>query len=79
MKARLSIVRLVECMPLIQILFTPSLGNPLDRAHHLRKDQAALDALQRSDTSRFLVFHQLKVATNAAGSLAWIPPKRPTF
>ncbi len=48
-------------------------GNPLDRAQHLRKDQAALGALQRSDTSRFLVFHQLKVATNAAGSLAWIP------
>ena len=45
-------------------------GNPLDRAQHLRKDQAALGALQRSDTSRFLVFHQLKVATNAAGSLA---------
>ena len=49
-------------------------GNPLDRAQHLRKYQAALGALQRSDTSRFLVFHQLKVATNAAGSLAWIPP-----
>ena len=49
-------------------------GNPLDRAQHLRKDQTALGALQRSDTSRFLVFHQLKVATNAAGSLAWIPP-----
>ena len=48
-------------------------GNPLDRAQHLRKDQAALGALQRSDTSRFLVFHQLKVATNASGSLAWIP------
>ena len=49
-------------------------GNPLDRAHHLRKDQATLDALQRSDTSRFLIFHQLKVATDAAGGLAWIPP-----
>ena len=54
-------------------------GNPLDRAQHLRKDQAALGALQRSDTSRFLVFHQLKVATNACRLSRLDSPKRPTF
>ena len=43
-------------------------GNPLDRAQHLRRDEAALGALHAS-SSRFLVFHQLKVATQATGQL----------
>jgi NAD+ diphosphatase len=47
-------------------------GNPLDRGQHLRKDEAALQALQNASSSRFLLFHQLKVATQAAGQLAWI-------
>ena len=47
-------------------------GNPLDRAQHLRKDPVALEALQHSDSSRFLLFHKLKVATDSNGSLAWV-------
>jgi NAD+ diphosphatase len=48
-------------------------GNPLDRAQHLRKDPTALKTLQHSDNSRYLLFHKLKVATNQAARLAWIP------
>lgn len=47
-------------------------GNPLDRAQHLRKDPVALEALQHSDNSLFLLFHKLNVATDAGGSLAWV-------
>ena len=47
-------------------------GNPLDRAQHLRKDAVALEALQHSTSSRFLLFHKLNVATDAGGSLAWV-------
>ena len=47
-------------------------GNPLDRAQHLRKDAIALEALQHSTSSRFLLFHKLNVATDAGGSLAWV-------
>ena len=47
-------------------------GNPLDRGQHLRRDKAALQALQDASSSRFLLFYQLKVATQATGQLAWI-------
>ena len=47
-------------------------GNPLDRGQHLRRDEAALQALQDASSSRFLLFYQLKVATQATGQLAWI-------
>ena len=31
-------------------------GNPLDRGQHLRKDEAALQALQKASSSRVLPF-----------------------
>ena len=49
-------------------------GNPLDRAQHLRKDEATLSDLKKAKESRFLLFHQLKVGTTAAGGLAWVAP-----
>lgn len=49
-------------------------GNPLDRAQHLRKDDAVLNTLRQAEDSQYLLFHRLKVATDAQGNLAWLSP-----
>jgi NAD+ diphosphatase len=46
-------------------------GNPLDRAESIRRDKAAIDSLAAAQDSRFLTFHQLKVAVDAQQNLAW--------
>lgn len=51
-------------------------GNPLDRAQHLRKDDAALSTLRHAKDSQYILFHQLKVATDAQGNLAWLSRAR---
>ncbi len=50
-------------------------GNPLDRGQQIRKDDGEMATLSQADDSRFLLFHQLKVATDELGDLAWLAPE----
>ncbi len=47
-------------------------GNPLDRADHMRRDEAAVQAARMNPSARFLIFTDLKPLMNADGSdLYW--------